>query len=61
MALKGRKLLISWTFAVRKLFKGDNYSREETILGNTISNDESGFKGGACPPPLPPPAKMFAE
>ena len=34
--IQGRKLLISRTFLVRQVFKGDNYSREETIRGNTV-------------------------
>ena len=34
--IQGRKLLINRTFWVRQLFKGDNYSREETIRGNTV-------------------------
>ena len=35
-SIQGRKLLITRTFLVRQLFKGDNYSREETIRGNTV-------------------------
>ena len=31
-------LLIDRRFKVRQLFKGDNYSREETIRGNTVLN-----------------------
>jgi hypothetical protein len=34
--IEGRKLLISRTFLVRQVFKEDNYSREETIRGNTV-------------------------
>ena len=34
--IQGRKLLISRIFWVRQLFKEDNYSREETIRGNTV-------------------------
>ena len=34
---------------MRQLFKGDNYSREETIRGNTVSTffkaDENEFRG----------------
>ena len=30
------RYLLSWTFWVRQLFKGDNYSREGTIAGNTV-------------------------
>jgi predicted HAD superfamily hydrolase len=33
---QGRKLLISRRFLLRKLFKGGNYSRAETIRGNTV-------------------------
>ena len=35
---QGRKLLISRRFLLRKLFKGGNYSRAETIRGNTVTN-----------------------
>ena len=35
---QGRKLLIIRRFLVRKLFKGGNYSRAETIRGNTAPN-----------------------
>ena len=34
--IQGRKLLIIRRFWPRKLFKGGNYSREETIRGNTV-------------------------
>ena len=34
---QGRKLLIIWRFWPRKLFKGGNYSRAESIRGNTVS------------------------
>ena len=37
--IQGRKLLIIRTFLVRQVFKGDNYSREETIRGNTVITD----------------------
>jgi hypothetical protein len=33
---QGRKLLIIKRFLLRKLFKGGNYSRAETIRGNTV-------------------------
>jgi hypothetical protein len=33
---QGRKLLIIRRFLPRKLFKGGNYSRAETIRGNTV-------------------------
>ena len=33
---QGRKLLIIRRFLLRKLFKGGNYSRAETIRGNTV-------------------------
>ena len=35
--IQGRKLLIIKRFWPRKLFKGGNYSRAETIRGNTVS------------------------
>ena len=35
---QGRKLLIIRSFLLRKLFKGGNYSRAETIRGNTVHN-----------------------
>ena len=38
--IQRRKLLIIRTFWVRQLFKGDNYSREETIQGRKL------LKGG---------------
>ena len=34
--IQGRKLLIIRRFLLRKLFKGGNYSRAETIRGNTV-------------------------
>ena len=34
--IQGRKLLISRTYLVRQVFKGDNYSRKETIYGKTV-------------------------
>ena len=34
--IQGRKLLIISRFWPRKLFKGGNYSRAETIRGNTV-------------------------
>ena len=34
--IQGRKLLIIKRFWPRKLFKGGNYSRAETIRGNTV-------------------------
>ena len=37
---QGRKLLNIRRFLLRKLFKGGNYSREETIRGNTVFKPE---------------------
>ena len=34
--IQGRKLLTCRTFLVQQVFKGDKYSREETIRGNTV-------------------------
>ena len=39
--IQGRKLLIIRRFLPRKLFKGGNYSRAETIRGNTVLESES--------------------
>ena len=41
--IQGRKLLIIRRFYLRKLFKGGNYSRKETIWGNTVC-----FYGRKC-------------
>ena len=38
--IQGRKLIINRTFLARQVFKGDNYSREETICGNTVYHNK---------------------
>ena len=40
--IQGRKLLIIKRFLLRKLFKGGNYSRAETIRGNTVFVSKEG-------------------
>ena len=40
---QGRKLLIIKRFFLRKLFKGGNYSRAETIRGSTVVFSISNF------------------
>ena len=41
---QGRKLLNIRRFLLRKLFKGGNYSRAETIRGNTVCKCQKSIK-----------------
>ena len=49
-ANQGRKPLIFRRFFLRKLFKGGNYSRPETICGNKVGQNMTMIQSSTCDP-----------